>query len=101
MKKRFTGIISLILSLLVSLTFLTGCNLVTTDSEREMNQVVATVSVNENFNDEILLSDVAMAYINGGYLNEQYYGYTTEQNINLLIENLISPTELDINSQIN
>ena len=90
MKKRFTGIISLILSLLVSLTFLTGCNLVTTDSEREMNQVVATVSVNENFNDEILLSDVAMAYINGGYLNEQYYGYTTEQNINLLIENLIS-----------
>lgn len=90
MKKRLTGIISMILSLLLSLTFFAGCNLVTTDSEKEMKQVVATVSINENLKDDIILSDLVMSYINGGYTNEQYYGYTREQNIDVLLEELIS-----------
>ena len=99
MKKRLTGLISLILSLLLCLSF-SACNLITYDSDREMKQVVATVSINENVKDEITLGDLVLSYINGGYLNEQYYGYTTEQNFDILLNQLVSQRILLQNAMI-
>ena len=46
MKKRFMGIITVILTLIMSLSCLVGCNIVTTDNERDMDQIVATVDIN-------------------------------------------------------
>ena len=99
MKKRLTGLISLILSLLLCLSF-SACNLITYDSDREMKQVVATVSINEKVKDEITLGDLVLSYINGGYLNEQYYGYTTEQNFDILLNQLVSQRILLQNAMI-
>lgn len=99
MKKRLTGLISLILSLLICVSF-SACNLITYDSDREMKQVVATVSIDEKIKDEITLGDLVLTYINGGYLNEQYYGYTTEQNFELLLNQLISQRILIQNAML-
>lgn len=91
MKKFLTTATMLILSLVISLTTLGGCNLVTTDNERDMNQVVATVQIEKGApKEEILKQDLVMAYFNFGYMYEQYYGYTREQTFNLIISNIIN-----------
>lgn len=90
MKKRLIGIMSFVLALFMSIACFSGCNLVTTDSNKEMNQVIATVSIDENFNDEIYKSDLVVTYLNGGYLNETYYGYTRSQNIEVLVSGLVN-----------
>ncbi len=90
MKKRLTGLISLIISVFMGMSFLMGCNLVTTDSERDMAQVIATVSIEEGLSSDILKSDLALLYINGGYQNEESQGITREQNMKGLLQNLIN-----------
>lgn len=99
MKKRLTGLISLILSLFLCLSF-SACNLITYDNDREMKQIVATVSIDEKIKDEITLGDLVLSYINGGYLNEQYYGYTTEQNFDILLNQLVSQRILIQNAML-
>ena len=47
MKKRFLPFLSLVLSILIGATCLSGCRLITVDSNRDMNQVVATIKVND------------------------------------------------------
>lgn len=90
MKKKLITIISFIMSLFMSVMFISGCNLVTTDSERDMNRVVATISIDKEVKDEILKKDLVMAYLNYGYIYSQYYGYTQEKTFNLIIDNLIN-----------
>ena len=90
MKKRLLAALSTVMALIVSFTG-AGCNLVTTDSDRDMNQVVATVQITGyDQRDEIKKSDMIMAFLNYGYLYVQSYGYTREQTFNLIINNLVN-----------
>ena len=89
MKKRLLPFVSLILSILIGATCLSGCRLITVDSQRDMNQVVATIKVNDG-EENIYKKDLVMAYLNYGYLYVQYYGYTAEKTYNLLFDEMIS-----------
>ncbi|MBE5749277.1 MAG: hypothetical protein E7346_00235 [Clostridiales bacterium] len=90
MRKLFVTVAAIVLALVFSVTAF-GCNLIETDSEKDMKQVVATVQIEEGApKDEILKQDIVMAYLNYGYQYEQQYGYTREQTIKLIVDSLIS-----------
>ena len=90
MKKRLVALISLIISVFMTLSCLAGCNLVTLDSERDMNKVIATVSIDDGIKTEIKKKEVIIAYLNYGYTYTQYYGYSQAQTFNVIIEGLIN-----------
>ena len=91
MKKKLVALISTIIALLMSISFLGGCNLVTVDEERDLNQVVATIQISENAKeDKIYKRDLIMSYLNYGYSYESLYGYTREQVMNLIINQTIT-----------
>lgn len=90
MKKRLVTLISLIMSIFMTVACLTGCNLVTLDSERDMNQVIATVSIDDGVEADIKKKEVIIAYLNYGYTYTQYYGYSQAQTFNLIIDGLIN-----------
>ncbi len=90
MRRLLVAIASVVLSLVMSVTFLTGCNLVTVDNERDMNQVVAVVKLEDAPEETIYKKDMVMAYLNYGYMYEQYYSYTQAQTFQLIIDNLVN-----------
>ena len=65
MKKRFLSVISAAVALIMCVAVSSGCKLITKDSEREMNSVVATVNVNTEEN--VYKKDMIMAYLSYGY----------------------------------
>ena len=87
MKKRLIKLITLLLSVVIGIAGFSGCRLVTKNSDRDLDQVVATVNVNQE--EYIYKKDLVMGYMNYGYLYVQYYGYTAKQTYNLIINNLI------------
>ncbi|MBQ8426317.1 MAG: hypothetical protein IJX16_00970 [Clostridia bacterium] len=90
MRRKFLTFITIILAMIISVSSLSACKLITTDNERDMNQVVATVQINDEAPfDEIYKRDMIMAYLNYGYMYEQYYSYTRTQVFNMIIKNLI------------
>lgn len=88
MKKRFLSVISAVTAFLMSVVVLSGCSLITKDSEREMDTVVATVNIVKEEN--VYKKDMVTAYLNYGYYYVQYQSYTQEQVMNLIIENLVN-----------
>ena len=91
MRKRFVGLASLIMSLIMCFSFLGGCNLVTVDNKRDMNQKVATIQISQEVGkDTIYKKDIIMSYINYGYMYEYNYGYSREKVMNLIINQLIT-----------
>lgn len=89
MKKKFKAFISIILAVLIGSACLSGCRLVTVDNKRDMNQIVATIKVNDR-EEHIYKKDLVMDYLNYGYMYVQYYGYTAEKTYNLLFDELVS-----------
>ena len=90
MKKRLLSIIAVISAFIISLAALSGCNLVTTDNERDMAQVVATVKISEDAPlEKIEKKEMVMAYLNYGYSYAQE-GYTSEQIFQTIIDNLVN-----------
>ena len=87
MKKRLSAFAAFILACLIAVTGFAGCRLITKNNERDMSQVVATVSVNTEEN--IYKKDVVMAYMNYGYMYANYYGYSAEKVYTLLLKNLV------------
>ena len=61
MKKRFLSVISAAVALIMCVAVSSGCKLITKDSEREMNSVVATVNVNTE--EHVYKKDMIMAYL--------------------------------------
>lgn len=91
MKKRLVTLFSLILALVLAIASLAGCNLVTTDSNKDMEQTVATVQISDDADkDEIKKKDMILGYLNYGYMYVQYYGYTQKRTFELILDNLIS-----------
>jgi len=91
MRRIIVAIASIMLTLVMCVTSLTGCGLITVDNERDMNQLVATVQLDETApKEEIYKKDMVMAYLNYGYMYEQYYSYTRSQTFQLIIDNLVN-----------
>jgi hypothetical protein len=88
MKKHFAKIISLALAVMMSLSVFTGCGLITTNAERDMKQEVATVSIDEAFNDKIYKRELVSGYVNYGYQYVTSYGYTLSKTYNLTPRNI-------------
>ncbi len=88
MKKFFVGIVALVLSAFIGTAGLFGCGLVTTDNDKEMMSVVATIDIGEKQN--VYKKDIASAYMNYGYVYEQYYGWSSEQTIEFIVNSLVN-----------
>ena len=91
MKKRLLAFASAVMAVIMSMSVFSGCNLVTTDNERDMNQIVATVQITgAEKRDEIKKSDMIMAYLNYGYMYVQNYNYTQAQTFMLILDSLVN-----------
>ena len=90
MKKKLAMIVALILSILMCFSVFGGCNILTTNNDKDMKQVVAEVNVTEDGSKvkKITKKDMIVAYLNYGYYYA-YYGYTQEQVFDMIVENLV------------
>lgn len=86
----------------------TSCNFVLTDSEKDLQQTVATVNIKDtlaedaNYKDfasavneiigtaEIYKSDLISYYLSVGYQYVENYGYSMKDTINMLLDGLVS-----------
>ena len=89
MKKLFNKIISLISVLALSVGFLSGCQLISTDAEKDMALTVATVSIDDGLEDIIYKKDIVSEFNNSGYLYMYYYGYTQKQTYELILKEIV------------
>ncbi|MBR6736935.1 MAG: hypothetical protein IKL82_01050 [Clostridia bacterium] len=89
MKKLFAKIISLTLAVVMSLFALNGCGLVTTNEERDMAQIIATVALDEDLSTDIKKSKLVTQFVNNAsyYVNGQ--GYTVKETYELLLEDIV------------
>lgn len=92
MKKKLFAIIAVIMSIMIGVSSLFGCNLVTPNNERDLKQVVATVNIgNEGqATDEILKKDMIMAYLNYGYSYVYQGEMTSADAFKMIVDNLIN-----------
>ena len=88
MKKRFTGIILAVMVLTMSV--LTGCSLITTNWDKYYNAVVSTIVDKDNNQINITKRDLITAYASYGYYYEQYYGYSKQAAIEQTLTQLES-----------
>ncbi|MBE5756595.1 MAG: hypothetical protein E7342_02230 [Clostridiales bacterium] len=87
--KKITKWITLILAVVLSASVLGGCTLVTIDNDRDMNQVIATVQIDENAPlDKIYKKDMIIDYYSYGYSSVQQGSSITEV-FETILENLV------------
>lgn len=98
MKKVLTKIVTLLVALVLALGAFSGCGLVTTNTDRDMAQVVASLSigsVSENesapavHKDYFLKKELLAGYMSYGYYYVSSYGYTVSQAYSTVLESLI------------
>lgn len=92
MKKLIAKLLTLVLSTVVILNVFVACDWITTNTDRDMNQVVATVNIDsEKFNDEeIYKREIISGYLSYGYQYVQQGYYTLSQAYEMVLENLVS-----------
>ena len=90
MKKYITKILSLVLTVILSVGFLSGCDLITTDVEVDMNQTVATIQLEGMNKEEIKKRELVSSFNSNGYIYMYYYGYTQQETIEKLIGDLVN-----------
>ena len=89
MRKFILTIATIFLTIVMCFSSLIGCNLVTVDNERDMNQLVATVQIEDAPEEKIYKKDMIIAYLNYYYQLEES-GYTRAQTFETIIENLVN-----------
>ena len=90
MKKLLVKIVSLITATILSLGLFSGCDLVTTDVERDMDQIIAEVSIPDSgLTDTIYKRELASAFNSTGYYYVMYYGYGLSETYQMLLDDLI------------
>ena len=90
MKKLLVKITAIITATILSLGLFSGCDLVTTDAERDMNQVIAEVSIpNSGLVDKIYKRELAASFNSTGYYYVAYYGYGLSETYQMLLDELI------------
>jgi len=90
MRKILTKIVTLFLITVLSVTAFAGCALITTDTDRDMAQVVATVQIEDDVTaDHIHKIEMLSAFMSYGYMYVQQYGYTVEATYEMILKNLV------------
>ena len=90
MRKILTKIVTLFLITVLSVTAFAGCALITTDTDRDMAQVVATVQIEDDITaDHIHKIEMLSAFMSYGYMYVQQYGYTVEATYEMILQNLV------------
>ena len=91
MKKLLVKIITVILAVCLSISTFAGCEFLTVDNQKDMDQVVAEVSIGGNAPvEKIYKKDLVVMFMNYGYTYVQSYGYTQKQAFELIMDSLIS-----------
>ncbi len=90
MKKIITKILSLVLTVALSIGFLGGCDLITTNVEADMAQTIASVQLEGMNKEDVKKSQLVAAFNTSGYLYVYYYGYSEEQVYEQLLEELVN-----------
>ena len=90
MRKFWAKIVTVLLVAVLGISTLTGCGLITTNTERDMAQIVAKVQISEDVTaDEIKKSEMLSAYMSYGYQYVAYYGYTVSDTYQMILDNLV------------
>ena len=91
MKKRLFAIFAVIMSFVLGLSVFSGCNLITSDNEKDLKQIIAEINIgNEGQEtDEILKRDLVMSYLNYGYELVYNNNYTVQQAFSYLMDMLV------------
>ncbi|MBO5926621.1 MAG: hypothetical protein J6Q38_03580, partial [Clostridia bacterium] len=90
MKKFINKITALIITLVLSVGFFSGCDLITTDTEADMSLTIATIQLEGMNKEDIKKRQMVSAYNTTGYLYVYYYGYTTKQAYEKILEDLVN-----------
>lgn len=89
MKKFFAKILSCALAAVLALFVLNGCALITTNVERDMAQVIATVAVDEALSEDVYKRELVSSYNSSGYYYVQYQGMSEEETYEKLLEDIV------------
>ena len=92
MKKLIAKILTLVLSTTFVLSMFVACNWVTTNTDRDYNQVAASVNIDSAklYDDEITKRDLIINYLSYAYQYVQYGYYTQSQAYEMVLDNLVS-----------
>lgn len=91
MKKTIAKLICLIMVASFSLTAFAACDWITTNTDRDMAQVIASVRIDAAVEKEdIYKRQLVAGYVSYGYQYVQYYGYTNAKAYQLVLDNLVN-----------
>ncbi|MBP5177813.1 MAG: hypothetical protein ILP02_04450 [Clostridia bacterium] len=91
MKKTIAKLLCVIMAAVMGLTVLVGCEWITTNTDRDMEQVVATVKISDNIDSEnIYKRQLVSGYVSYGYQYVSYYGQTVQQAYQSVLDNLVN-----------
>ncbi len=88
MKKR--NYFALILCLVVCLSVVTGCNLITRNDKAYFEAIVCTIDYADGTKDEITKRELLTAYNSYGYNYEQNYGQTRQEAIKTTLDTVVN-----------
>ncbi|MEG1613604.1 MAG: hypothetical protein RR357_05505, partial [Clostridia bacterium] len=80
-------LLAIVLVMVMVVTFLTGCDIITKNEERDFSQVVAKVNYN-GLSAVVTKAELYESYNSYGYYYTTYYGYTIAETVDLLVESL-------------
>ncbi len=89
MKKFLAKILSCSLAVVLSLFLLNGCALITTNAERDMSQVIATVELDPALKEDVYKRELVSAYNQQGYYYVQYMGMTEQEAYEKMLEDIV------------
>ena len=93
MKKFLLKILTVVMSVVVICSTVASCGLFVTNTDRDMEQVVATVDIDGDGGVEttkIYKRELISGFMSYGYMYVQSYGYTAAQTYELILDNLIN-----------
>ena len=90
MRKILVAIASTVMALIMSITALAGCNLVTVNNERDLQQVIATVQIDPSApEEEIYKIDMYFSFLAEGYESVQSGSKTSAEVFKEIVDDLI------------
>ncbi len=89
MKKFFAKILSCALAAVLALFVLNGCALITTNVERDMAQVIATVAVDEALSEDVYKRELVSSFNSNGYYYVEYQGMTEKEAYEKLLDDIV------------
>lgn len=90
MKKTTGKLISLLVALMLTVGLFSSCALVSVNVDKDMEQVIASVQVENTQAEDIYKRDLVSGYVSYGYYYVTSYGYTVEAAYQLVLDSLLN-----------